>query len=51
MNLAAVKGGRVTKTKKATTPKIKAELLQEDSVLFNVAVNGAGSDEAEEEEV
>jgi hypothetical protein len=43
---AAVKGGRVTKTKKATTSKIKAQGL---GMLFDAAINGTGSDEAEEE--
>ena len=47
--LAAVKGARVSKTKKATTPKVKTELTQEDSMLFDAAINGTGSEEVEEE--
>lgn len=39
----------MSKPKKATTPKVKKELAQEDSMLFDTAVNGTGSEEVEEE--
>ncbi|KAJ4400320.1 hypothetical protein N0V91_008779 [Didymella pomorum] len=46
---APVKGARVSKSKKDTTPKVKTELTQEEFMLFDTAVNGAGSEEVKEE--
>jgi hypothetical protein len=46
---AGIKGGRVSKQKKVATSKVKTESLQEDSMLFNAAVNGTGSEETEDE--
>jgi hypothetical protein len=39
----------VSKSKKDTTPKVKTELTQEEFMLFDTAVNGAGSEEVKEE--
>lgn len=46
---AAVKGARVSKSKNAATPKIKAELLQEEYILSEAALNGTCSEEVEDE--
>ncbi|KAF1933723.1 uncharacterized protein M421DRAFT_203609 [Didymella exigua CBS 183.55] len=46
---SVVKGARVSKPKKATTPNIKAELLHEDSMLFDAVINVADSAETEDE--
>jgi hypothetical protein len=45
---AALKNARVTKPRKRAIPKIKTELLMEESMLFDDSVNIAAEEEFDE---